>query len=252
MEKSGGVHDGHRARMRARFKASGGNAFAEHELFEMLLYYSLPRRDTNELAHKLMEEFGSLSGVLEAESDALARLFEGKENSVFLLQLVGELTRRYTAEKLMPKGSAPVFDTPEKIAAYMVPRYVGVKVERAYMLLFDNGMRLLDCIHIGDGSVSGVMLSVRMIAERAYQKRAAAVVLTHNHPDGLAIPSGEDIRVTRQLEEALRLLEIPLVEHFIFTSDAYVPILCRYYHEPEENYAASSLVEVLKKRLHKI
>lgn len=247
-----GLHEGHRARMRERFLSAGGNGLADHELLEMLLYYAVPRRDTNDMAHRLIEEFGTLSGAIEADVSMLCRLDGVKEGTAVYLKLVGELVRRYTAQKLSASEKEPFFDTPEKIAAFMMPKYVGIKEERVYLLLFDNGMRLLDCFHVCDGSVAGVPLSVRRIAERAYQKRAVAAVLTHNHPGGLAVPSGEDIRLTRHLDEALRLLEVPLLEHYIFSDRTYAPIMSRYRTEGQAEYAASSLFELLHKRLREI
>ena len=198
------LHGGHRARMRERFLTAGGNALADHELLEMLLFYVIPRRDTNDLSHRLIEEFGSLSGVLEADPDLLAKVCGISESSSTYLKLLGELGRRYTASKLQQNDEKTVFDTPGKIAAFMAPRYMGINVERVYLLLFDNGMHMIDCFHVCDGSVSGVSMSVRRIAEQAYKKGASAAILTHNHPGGLSTPSADDIRVTQRLENALR------------------------------------------------
>ena len=241
-------HGGHRERMRERFLTAGGDALADHELLETILFYAIPRRDTNELAHRLIEDFGSLSSVLEADVDLLARFDGLGESSATYLKLLHELTRRYTADKMNANDKKMVFDTPGKIAAYMAPRYMGVNIERVYLLLFDNSMHLLDCLHVCDGSVAGVSLSIRRIAERAYQKGAAAVVLTHNHPNGAAIPSTDDIRVTRRVEEALRLLEIPLLEHYVFADRSYSPIMSFSCDQREEAYAASSLFDILRQR----
>ena len=249
MEKQSSLHQGHRARMRERI-ANDPESLLPHELLEMLLYYALPRRDTNDLAHTLIEEFGSLAGVLEADTELLKSVSGISDSSALYLRLIGEIARYYTADKLTPDRESPIFDTPDKIATFMLPRYVGLTVERAYLLLFDNGMHLLDCFHVGDGSVSGVMLSTRRIAERAYRKGAAAAILTHNHPGGMAIASKEDIGVTRHIEDALRLLEVPLLEHFVFSDRAYAPIMRHYDCDaPHSEKAASSLCDILKERL---
>ncbi len=243
------LHGGHRERMRRRFLEAGGSALADHELLEVLLFYAIPRRDTNDLAHRLIEEFGSLSGVLEADSDLLCRMSGISEGSATYLKLLGELTKRYTAIKMERDDKKTVFDTPGKIAAFMAPRYLGVNIERVYLLLFDNGMHMIDCFHVCDGSVSGVSMSVRRIAERAYKKGAATAILTHNHPGGMATPSTDDVRVTRRLEEALRLLEIPLLEHYVFADRSYAPVMSFACTETQEAYAASSLFDVLRQRL---
>ena len=242
-------HDGHRERMRERFLNAGGNAFADHELLETLLFYAIPRRDTNDLAHRLIEDFGSLAGVLEADIDHLCRTDGISKSSAAYLKLLCELSTRYTSSKLKTEDAKTVFDTPGKIAAFMAPRYIGVNVERVYLLLFDNGMHMIDCFHVCDGSISGVSMSVRRIAEQAYKKGAAAAILTHNHPGGLAIPSADDVRVTRRLAETLRLLEVPLLEHYVFADRSYAPILSSASTQSEEAYAASSLFEILRQRL---
>lgn len=243
------LHQGHRQRMRERFLQSEPDSFADHEILEMLLYYALPRRDTNGTAHALIEELGSLTNVLEADALRLTGIEGVSEGTALYLNLLGEVAKRYTVSKFDPVDKTPVFDTPEKIAAFLAPRFLGLTVERAYLLLFDNGMHLLDCFHVGDGSVSRVCLSLRRIAERALAKNAAAAVLAHNHPGGLAIPSGDDRTFTRQLSEALKLLELPLLEHFVFADHSYATII--NYEDPgvSARQASSSLFDVLRKHL---
>ena len=249
-ENAGGVHTGHRDRMRKRFLSTDGGGIADHELLEMLLYYVIPRRDTNDLAHRLIEEFGSFAGVLEADTDLLCRVDGIKEGAAAYLKLLGEATRRYTSGKLLDERDVKMkFDTPAKIAAFMIPRYMGINVERVYLLLFDNAMHMIDCYHVCDGSVTGVALSMRRIVERAYRKGASAAILTHNHPNGSVSPSGDDVRLTRRLDEALRLLEIPLLEHYVFADRKYAPIMSANRAKSEAEYAASSLAELLQARL---
>lgn len=240
------LHDGHRDRMRERFLASGGVGFADHELLEMLLFYVIPRRDTNDLAHRLIEAFGSLSGVLEADVELLAQIEGLQWRSAVCLKTVGEIAGRYTVDKMDTEDRKAVYDTPEKIVTYLGARYLNVTVERVYLMLFDNGMHLLDCYHVCDGSIVGAGVSVRRIAEQAYKKGAASVVLAHNHPGGYAFPSDEDVRITRRLYQALEILEIPLLEHYIFADKTYAPVLQRcisYQSEgaaPEWNAVAAS------------
>ncbi|MBR6727234.1 MAG: DNA repair protein RadC [Clostridia bacterium] len=251
MEKNSALHEGHRARLRERFLMDPG-ALADHELLELLLFYAIPRRDTNDLAHTLIEEFGSLLGVIEADAERLSGVVGVKGSTVAYIKAICETARRFMGEKMNGRDTSAVFDTPERIASFIWPRFLGQKEERVYALLFDNGMRLLDCYHVCDGSVSGAPFSVRRIVQRAYAKGAVGVVLAHNHPGGMAVPSGDDIRATRQLEEALRLMEIPLIEHYIFSDSAFTPIMSQCRVGEEQEYVASSLQRVLKKRLHEI
>lgn len=250
MAEQKNLHKGHRARMRERFKSSTPAAFAPHELLEMLLYHSNTRGDTNEIAHALIEAFGSIEGVLDADRSRLETVFGVGEGCALFLSLVGEIAKRYTAEKLSAGTTRPAaLDTPERLAAFLLPRFIGATKELAYALLLDNSLRPLDCFPIGDGTVSGVSVSVRTVAERAYTKHAAAVVIAHNHPSGLALPSSDDLTLTHRLKEALDLLEIPLLEHFIFTDKSYVPLLHRLSTQSARatGLAASPILDLIKK-----
>ena len=248
-EKKQNPHAGHRDRMRERFLTTAGVGMADHEILEMLLFYALPRRDTNGIAHALIEEFGSIDGVLEADVTALCRVDGISEASATYLRLVGNVAQRYLTDKMRPENTSALLDTPEKIAQFLWPKFLSQTGECVYVLLFDNSMHLLDCFLASEGGVSGVLVSIRRITERAYQKNAAAAVLAHNHPRGYAIPSGEDIRLTRRLDEALQLMEIPLLEHFVFGARDYAPIMSKHRAQFPERTAASSLREVFALRL---
>ena len=232
-----GIHNGHRDRMRERFLASGGEGFADHELLEMLLYYAIPRRDTNEIAHELIEECGSLSAVLEAPAERLSRVPHIKENATIYLKLLAELSKRYTTEKIMPQKNPMqmVYDSTEKVTGVLYPRFIAQTREVMFAMLFDGGMHMLDLFCIGEGSIGSVSITVRAIAERAYQRNAASVVIAHNHPGGVAIPSPEDIRMTRDLTTALGVMGIQLVEHFVFADSSYYPIVA-YEHGEHDRF----------------
>ncbi len=249
MASNKSCHGGHRARMRERFLQTGGAAFAEHEILEMLLYHVIPRADTNGTAHALIEAFGSLSGVLEADLDRLLAVEGVGEKTAEYLSLLGESARRYTVTKLTGEEKSPCLDTPEKLAEFLFPRFLGAQRELAYVLLLDNGMRVLDCFPAASGTVSSVPFSVRQIAERAYTKHAAAVVIAHNHPNGVSVPSAEDVNLTHRLRESLEMLEIALVEHFVFSERSYSCILGAGLGarvNGEGQIAASSLFDKIK------
>lgn len=250
MSKEPHLHGGHRSRMRQKFLCGSPSDFLDHEILEMLLYYTDPRGNTNDTAHALIEAFSSLDGVLEADVDQLKSVFGVGEKTALLLALLGETAKRYTVTKMSPnKKEGLILNTPQKIAQFMLPRFIGTKKEQAFVLLVDNGMMPLDCFPIGDGSVISIALSVRNIAERAYSKHAAGVVLAHNHPNGVAYPSEEDISVTHRLKEALSLLEIPLIEHFIFAGNEYIAILGKAPPRQETEHAASSIFQILQNEL---
>ena len=245
-------HVGHRERMRKRLAATSPAGFADHEILEMLLYYTYARGDTNEIAHALIEAFGSIEGILDTDPARLQTVLGVGQSCAVFLTLLGEISRRYLTQKVSGgEGERAVLDTPERLASYLALRFVGATRELAYALLLDNSMRPVDCFPISAGTVSGVSISVRDIAERAYTKKAAAVVLAHNHPGGVAVPSSEDIALTHRVGEALSLLGIPLVEHFVFSDKAYAPILCRFQESVTESAAASPLFDKIKQNFHK-
>jgi DNA repair protein RadC len=247
--KKESIHSGHRDRMRARFLETGGRGMADHELLELLLYYAVLRRDTNDTAHRLIEAFGSFSAVLEADPDLLCKVEGVGPGVAAFLSVIGESAARYAKEKITADTAKDVYDTAEKVVTYLASRYVGVDVERVYLLLFDNAMHMIDCFHVCDGSITGAYMSVRRITERAYRKGAAAAILAHNHPGGMASPSYEDLRVTRRLGEAMRLLEIPLLEHYIIAGSYYCSAMQEAYAQEPETKAASSLIEIMERKL---
>lgn len=236
MTKKESIHTGHRDRMRERVASGGVSSLADHELLEMLLYYIQPRRDTNETAHLLIEECGSLSAVLEAQADRLCRVPYIKQNGAMYLRLLGELSRRYAVAKFQPEGVSPdvIYDSMEKLATVLYPRFLGQTKELLIAVLFDARMRMADLFVVAEGTLNSVSMTARAVTQRAYARNAAFCVLAHNHPGGIATPSQEDVRLTRDMESALELVGVPLIEHLVFTEHAYFPIIanCVQGQEP--------------------
>ncbi len=221
-ESPGDIHMGHRKRMRERFRVSGLDDFAPHEVLELLLTYCIPRVDVNEQAHALLTRFGSVSAVMDASIEELQTVKGiGAETALFLTMLPAAF-RRYMLDK---SELGEPMDTMDKIGSYLHALYTGITHERVYLLLFDNAMRLIESINVADGSINCVRVTVRRLAEDALFKHAACVVLAHNHPSGVTIPSGDDCEISDTLSGAMDLLGIPLVEHMIVTENGYAPIL---------------------------
>ena len=220
--KEKAVHAGHRNRLRERFARSGLDDFADHEVVELLLTYASPRVDVNGHAHRLIDRFGSVAGVLDALPEELAQVEGIGPVAVQFLASIPSVFRRYAMDKSQPGNP---LDTMAKMGEYLHALYTGVTFERVYLLLFDNGMRLIDCCHLDDGAVNCSKVTVRKAAELCLRKHAACAVLAHNHPMGLAIPSGSDLEVTRTVDQALEIIGVPLLEHIVVTENSYAPIL---------------------------
>ena len=215
------MHDGHRARVKKRFLEEGLDSFSDIQALELLLYYVIPRVDTNPIAHGLLEHFGSLSQVLEAGVDELQKVKGVGENAAVFLTLIPQIGRFYLVDRTKQASILPTLDS---CAQYLLPRFFGRKTETVFLLCLDAKCKLLCCKEVGQGGTNSTGISIRKIVETAIGVNASTVVLAHNHPSGLAVPSPEDIQTTRQIAQALRAVEITLADHIIVADDDYVSI----------------------------
>lgn len=214
-----GVHEGHRSRMKARYRDHGLDNFNDVNVLELLLFYAIPRKDTNELAHALLDHFGSLDKVFEASVPELESVPGIGESTALLISLVPQITRRY----MMAKGSCiSTIASSVDAGNYLVPRLMFEKDEKALLLCLDAKKSVISCDSLGSGAVNAVNISVRKVVEIAVRNRASSVILAHNHPGGVALPSREDERITIEIASALKLVGIPLDDHIIVAGDDYV------------------------------
>lgn len=227
--KTKNVHDGHRARMKEKILSGGAAALPDHELLETLLFYCIPRVNTNEQAHGLLDYFGSVESIVNATPEELSNVSGIKKESSILICLIGELIRRIARDACREPTS---YDKMDKVIQYMQHRFIGDQVEKIYLLLFDNGMKLIECTCISEGTVNQAQFIPSSIVSHAVLKKASAVMLAHNHPGGVAIPSGEDIEATEFLRRLLDMLDIYFIDHILFAGDRYVSVLNYYPEEP--------------------
>lgn len=214
-----GIHDGHREKMRKRFLKGGLDSFADHEALELLLYYAIPRKDTNPIAHALMERYGSLSGVLTAPVEDLQRVEGIGQSAAILLKLAPQLYRK---AKLSDAEQETVLSSVERVGAYLLERFAGEKNEVVYQLCLDRKGKLLACKKLGEGSVASADLDIRRLVENAILTSASAVILAHNHPSGIALPSEEDYIATNRAKEALAVVGVTLTDHIVVADGDYV------------------------------
>lgn len=211
------VHQGHRARQRKKLLENGPRAFADHELLEMLLYYAIPRRDTNELAHRLLERFGSLQGVFSATVEELSTVEGVGENAAVLLSLVPQIWQRS-----LQGAPERILNSVDKCGEYFAELLSGSRREMLWQVCLDGKGKVLSSRCLAEGDVSMAAVSVRQVVEYALRAGAVAVVLAHNHPSGVALPSQEDCATTRLIRDALRTMNIQLVDHIIVADGDYV------------------------------
>ena len=200
------LHEGHRQRMRQRVEQQGFENLAPHEALEVLLYTTIPRGDTNALAHALLERFGSFAGVLEAGEEELLEVEGVGPATARMLHLLPEIFRRYTRSRTQ---DSPVLRTTEDAVAFLQARYVGLQKERALL------------VSLGEGAEDRVSLELKDVVSAALKSGQERVLLCHNHPNGVALPSREDLQATENIVRALGMVQVGLRDHIILTETEY-------------------------------
>lgn len=214
-------HSGHRARMREKYLKSGLDVFAPHEILELLLFYAVPYKNTNDIAKNLISRFGSLDGVLDAPVDSLVEAGL-TENQAVYLKLYPDVTRiYYNAKYDTDHGPIDYDDLPD----YILRRYIGLtSQEHVLLILLDTKGREVFSGFISDGNFETTRFSVRSIVRLAMNYGAKMAILAHNHPSGVALPSKEDLNTTVYLREALSLVDVDLIDHFIVANEECISL----------------------------
>lgn len=213
------VHQGHRERLKQRFLDQGLDNFTDVQALELLLFYAIPQRDTNPIAHALIDRFGSLSHVLEASPGELKQVKGISDHAATLLSLITELSRYYQVDSAK---RVEILTTLEACGDYLVPYFFGRTEETVFLLCLDAKCKVLCCKEVSRGSVNSASISIRTVVEMALQAKATTVILAHNHPSGIAVPSNEDIHTTKRLWAALDAVEVHLADHIVVAEGDYV------------------------------
>lgn len=216
-----GVHDGHRERLRARFAEHGLESFNELNALELLLCYAIPRRDTNEIAHRLLEAFGSLSGVFQASMQELTSVPGIGENAATLMLMVPQIVKKAHVSKAR---ETKIIRNSTDAGNYLLPYFLDEPDEIVMMLCLDNKRAVICCREMGRGVVNCVDANIRRMVETALKVKTTTVIIAHNHPNGVALPSREDDNFTRTLYRSLGLLGITLEDHIIVANDEFVSL----------------------------
>lgn len=211
------LHRGHRGRVKRRFTQEGLENFCDYEVFELLLFFSIPQKDVNELAHKLVNTFGSFFGVLNASYDELCSIDGVGENTATLIRLCREMAIRYLEAANKP-GNNYMYSY-DVMMDFFEPKFVGERDEKLYMLSLDSRHRYVNCTLLSTGDINSVSISTRNIVRQAMLDNARFVILAHNHPSALAYPSRADLECTTEVAKGLALINVVLETHFIYGKD---------------------------------
>lgn len=215
------IHSGHRERMRQQLKTSGMDSLSDVQVLEVLLYYAVPRGDTNPVAHALLNRFGTLDGVFSAPEAELLKIDGVGAAAAQLLRLVPQIARRCLLSR---NAQITVLDTTSKCGRYLLPYFHGAQEELVYLLCLDAKCKALDCVCIHRGGVNVASIAARKVVKAALDTNATSVVLAHNHPSGLALPSPEDRQTTLVLQAALDAVGVVLADHIIVADDDFVSL----------------------------
>ena len=212
---------GHRARLRERLLKGGAEALADYEVLEYLLFAAIKQGDTKPVAKALIERFGSLAGVLNADPRALQQVKGVGETSAAALKAVATAARRMARNEVSAK---PVLGSWQSLVDYLTTDMAHLTVERVRVLYLDTKNRLIDDHHVGDGSIDEAAIHPREVIRRAMDVGASALILVHNHPSGSPEPSRADIQITKRIAEAGRLLGVTLHDHVIIGKEGHVSL----------------------------
>ena len=222
------IHSGHRQRLKERYLQHGLDNFSDIEALEFLLTFALPRRDTNPIAHALLDCFGSYRQVLEADIQDLIRVPGIGENAAILIRLTADANRRYLSSQ---RRDGRRIRSSKDAGDFLVPMFSYLAEERVYVLSLDSRSKIIHCRAIAEGMSNKVDFAVRDIVDISLRDNAAGIVLAHNHLSGTALPSKADLHTTEQLYRTLNAMGVTLLDHIIVCDNDYVSLRDSGYFE---------------------
>ncbi|PTL35626.1 hypothetical protein CLG94_07590 [Candidatus Methylomirabilis limnetica] len=212
MQKATNYLAGHRGRLRARYRLNGEEALEDYELLELLLTYAIPRHDTKLLAKKLLERFGTLARVFEAEPAALEAIDGIGPQAATLISLIRPLAVRFVTQA--PKAKTVLRSTAEA-AAYFQAKLKGLSEEEVHVAFVNskNAVMTTECLQ--RGTVDQSVVYVRKVIERTLAHKASGFLLVHNHPSGDPTPSSDDRDLTQALKTAAATVGVRFLDHLV-------------------------------------
>jgi DNA repair protein RadC len=220
------MHEGHRDRLRMRFEKEGLENFQDHEVLELILFYAIPRKDTNPIAHMLLLEFGSLTGVFEASIQDLEKVDGIGNNTAVFIKLCVDIMKKYRADKLK---KAQKILTMKDAGEYACELLFAAKEEQVWILCLNMKSEAIACEKICDGSLKESPVYPRKIVSVALKHNAAKIILIHNHPGGVVKPSKEDIKATSIIINSVRNLDMDMLDHVITSDNRFFSFAARQF-----------------------
>lgn len=223
------IHAGHRERLKNQILSDKvAEEVLPAKLLEMLLFYGIPQKDTAKIAHDLLQNFGSFAGVFEADIDELVKVKGMTRNAASLIKLMKPIGREYVLSKYC---NVECLKSPKEIGDFILAQYFGLQGENFSLLCINRLGKVLSFEVIMQGSVDSVGVSPRLVVEKVLKHGATSVVIAHNHPGGIAIPSPADEEITKQLADLLKGISVNLVDHIIVADDDYISMASSRQYE---------------------
>ena len=208
--------------MKNKHLTFGSRIFSDHELMEMLLFYSTPRKNTNEIAHELIEIYKTPKRAIEADPQQLNQIKGIKDNTAILFSVISEIYRR---DKVRSPAKGVKYDSLSTVGEFLTRHFSGCKSEKLCIMMLDSSMRLIALSELDSGSASSAAIDPRRVARIALSQNATNVIIAHNHPSGDANPSSADRELTSKIEAALSAIGITLIEHIVVGEVGYTPTM---------------------------
>ncbi len=216
--KENKIHKGHRERVRQKFLKTKLEGFADHEKLEFLLFYARPLINTNEIAHKLLNEFGSISKVFDASVEDLKKIKGVSDSTAILLKIIPEMSHEY----VNTKSDLLIMDKFKVVKDYFISQFINEQNEVVKIACLDDRLRLIDCGTIIEGSPKSTTANIKKLIEFTYKNNCDSIILAHNHPDGNMIPFDDDLKMTKDIYNCLKPIGIKLIDYIIVADDQAV------------------------------
>lgn len=216
------MHEGHRERLRQRYRREGLDEFELHNVLELVLFHIIPRKDTNEIAHRLVEKYHSLSAILDAPEEELCKIEGIGKTAACFLHMIPSLCRLYMSDLRYPENGC--IESTGQACEFLSARLSGYDHEVVVALMLSQRGKILCCETIADGNINSADLDIRKLVGLCISYKCSRLILAHNHPSGIAMPSREDVETTRMLEETLAQSGTRLIDHIIVADGDYMSL----------------------------
>lgn len=223
----GKLHEGHRQRLKEKY-LNDESTLTDCEFLELLLFYAVQRKNTNEIAKRMINKFGTLADLCEADPKDISNVCEVSENTATLVSLVSNLSKR-TIKIRSSNGTKEKINMPESAGKHAKTLFSGVSYEQFYIICLNSQKRVINSALVQKGTLNEVPVYTRLVVELALRHKAHSVILTHNHPGGSLLPSQEDINITKAITAALETINITVNDHIIVSGDSFVSLKQQNY-----------------------